>query len=159
MRPVALRPRKVQKLARDNHTQRLPVVNHHLTRSNPALLCALSDKSSPGVNCTILTRRGFEYAPDWPGSLGISSLKKNPAIFPAALWRKLVSRYRCNSNNSASSATVSSPFTAAKASLAGNSGGKVLRGWLIAILFSTQRLHGQRSIVNYQVALDLFPSY
>lgn len=153
VRPVAPRQRRAQNLARDHHTQSLPVVNLRLRRSNLVLLSALSKKSPPRISCPILALRAFGYTSDGPGSLGISSLKKNPAIFPAALWGKWVSWHRCMSSNLASSATVSSPFKAARASLAENSGGKVLRGWLIEILLDTQRFHGQRSIVNYQPAL------
>jgi hypothetical protein len=46
--------------------------------------------------------------------------------------------------------TVLSPFRAAKATLARNSGENVHRGRLIEMLLAAQRLNDQRPIVNYQ---------
>jgi hypothetical protein len=49
-----------------------------------------------------------------------------------------------------SSATVLSPFRAAKATLARNSGENVRRGRLIEILLGALRLNDQRPIINYR---------
>ena len=146
--PVDASPRQAQKLALGNYTQRMPAVNHCLALSNPALLSAPSKKSFSRGNGLIFACRTFESASDGPEGLNSPSLAKSPATFSSACWRNWMIWLGCSSNCSASSATVLSPLKAAKATLARNSGEKVLRGRLIEMLLGTQRLNDQRPIIN-----------
>ena len=102
------------------------------------------------VSCPILACRTFKSASDGPEGLEAPSLAKSPAMFSTACWRNWMIWLGWSSKCSASSATVLLPFRAAKATLARNSGEKVLRGHLIEMLLGAQRLNDQRLIINYQ---------
>ena len=77
-------------------------------------------------------------------------MAKSPAMFSTACWRNWMIWLGCSSHCSANSATVLSPFKAARATLTRNSGEKVLRGRLVEMLLGAQRLNDPRPTINYR---------
>jgi hypothetical protein len=140
--------REPQKLALAHNAQWALTVNHRLALSNPTLLSAPSKKSRSKVSYPILACKSFNSSPETPAALGALYLSKSSAICSSAYWRNWMIWFGCSANCSANSARVLSPFKAAIATLARNSGEIVLLGRLV--LLGALRLHEQRPIINYR---------